>query len=108
MSRITEFLGESVISSSDASGNKLCGTPIGAANVMIGVSCPELLPEASFLEASTDGIEWRRVQIYGMDAALPENRFVVFDGLPVKQLRAAASTPVTGDRVFKFWRILDI
>lgn len=107
MARITELLGKSTIASSDAVGGGLVGTPVGAANNMIGIKCPVLNPETCWLEALV-GDEWRRVQVYGLDVALTENRFVIVDGVPCQALRAASDTPVTGDREFEFWRILDI
>lgn len=108
MSKVLELLGTSVIASSDQGGNGLEGTPVGAGMVTIGIETDTLLPETCWLEASGDGLSWRRVQTRGMDAALPENRYIVLDGIPAKFLRAASDAPVTGDRTFKFWRILDI
>lgn len=108
MSRVANLIGVSTINSSDAAGGGLVGTPVGAGNVMLSIQTPVTLPEVVYLEASVEDGVWARVQVNGVDVVLPENRIVTVLGFPAKQLRAASTTPVSGDRRFVFWNILDI
>jgi hypothetical protein len=108
MPRVNERLGSSIIASTDQAGASV-GTAIGASNTVIGIQTPEELTGNCYLEASLDdGTTWRRVQSYGVDIALPQNRFIVVDAIPCRLLRAASDVPEFSDREFVFSSILDI
>lgn len=108
MPRTSQLLGESTIASTDAEGPS-AGNPIKAAShTMLAIQAPEETTGDCFLEGSFDEVEWRRVQCYGLDVALPANRLVLVDAVAAPYLRAASEVPEFSDRTFVFWSILDI
>jgi len=108
MSRTTQLLGTSVIAGTDTAGAS-AGNPIpAAAHTMLGIQTPIETTGNCYLEASFDAVEWRRAQCYGLDVALPANRFVIVDAVAAPFLRAASDVPEFDNRSFVFWSILDI
>ena len=108
MARQLARIGESVIAGTDSEGATV-GSKVAGGKTMVGIATPVELTGPCWLEASVDeGTTWRRVQAYGIDIALPANRFVIVDGIPARFLRAASDEPQFDQRVFVVWSILSI
>jgi hypothetical protein len=108
MARTLARIGDSVIAGTDQQGAQV-GSSVAGGKTMVGIATPTELTGTCWLEASVDeGATWRRVQVYGIDIALPVNRFVILDGVPSKLLRAVSDVPEFDTRVFSFWSILSI